>query len=328
MNPLAGGAAAECRATPAAVGSFGGGVLVLRGGALGDFLLTLPAVRALRRAFSSERIEVVGSVVFGSIALRWGLVDAARRLEDAGLATFFSRGSDLDARWASYFASFRVVISYLSDPDGSFHENLCRAGVRSLIRGPSKPLESEGPAARQLAAPLDSLGITLSPDELGEPFCPWVPGARIALHPGSGSPHKSWAAANWVTVAADLQRRFQCQLMVVAGEAESGRLPEFLRRLEAAGVDHDVLDSRPLPELADHLAGCRIFLGHDTGPAHLASACGVPCLLLFGPTDPAVWAPPGPRVRVLRAPDHCLSSLEIGTIITAASAMLADTLSP
>ena len=57
---------------------------------------------------------------------------------------------------------------------------------------------------------------------------------------------------------------------------------------------------QPLETLVTHFASCRLFLGHDSGISHLAAACGVPSILLFGPTDPAMWAPPSPRVRVLR----------------------------
>ena len=56
----------------------------------------------------------------------------------------------------------------------------------------------------------------------------------------------------------------------------------------------------PLPELAAVLSRCRLFLGHDSGVSHLVAAVGTPCVLLFGPTDPAMWAPPGDHVRVLR----------------------------
>jgi len=53
-----------------------------------------------------------------------------------------------------------------------------------------------------------------------------------------------------------------------------------------------------LGELSRWLAGARVFLGNDSGIAHLAAACGVPVVALFGPTDPRVWAPRGPRVQV------------------------------
>ena len=63
----------------------------------------------------------------------------------------------------------------------------------------------------------------------------------------------------------------------------------------------------PLEELVELLASCRLFLGHDSGISHLAAACGVPSLLLFGPTDPVMWAPPAPHVRVIKRGDEMAS---------------------
>ena len=65
------------------------------------------------------------------------------------------------------------------------------------------------------------------------------------------------------------------------------------------------------------LAGARGYLGHDTGISHLAAACGVDCVLLFGPTEPAVWAPRNPGVTVLRAPDGRLDRLAVATVVAA-----------
>jgi heptosyltransferase-3 len=57
-----------------------------------------------------------------------------------------------------------------------------------------------------------------------------------------------------------------------------------------------------LYELACWLAGARIYIGNDSGPTHLAAAVGTPVVALFGPSDPAVWAPRGPRVAIAAAP--------------------------
>jgi ADP-heptose:LPS heptosyltransferase len=57
-----------------------------------------------------------------------------------------------------------------------------------------------------------------------------------------------------------------------------------------------------LYELARWLAQARLFVGNDSGITHLAAAVGTPVLALFGPTDPAVWAPRGPHVQVGRTP--------------------------
>ena len=76
-----------------------------------------------------------------------------------------------------------------------------------------------------------------------------------------------------------------------------------------------VLKNLPLPELACVLQNCALFIGHDSGISHLAAAVGAPCLLLFGPTDPAIWAPQNPQVRVLRSPDLTMGGLDLGRVL-------------
>ena len=115
--------------------------------------------------------------------------------------------------------------------------------------------------------------------------------APIAIHPGSGSPRKNWPVERW----AELGERLcsQAPLLIVGGEADT----TAVAALAALG---EVAQSLPLPELTRRLAACRWFLGHDSGVSHLAAAVGTPCVLLFGPTDPAMWAPPGGHVQIVR----------------------------
>jgi heptosyltransferase-3 len=72
----------------------------------------------------------------------------------------------------------------------------------------------------------------------------------------------------------------------------------------------------PLPHLAGVLEHS-IFIGHDSGISHLAAAAGANCILLFGPTDPNVWAPRNEKVEVLRAPTGKVNDLEIAAVQTA-----------
>lgn len=301
-----------------------GGLLFIRGGAIGDFILTLPALRLARRSFPGQRIEVLGSPGTVDLAVHFGLADAVRRLEDPALARFFVPGAALDPAWCAYFASFSVVVSHLFDPDGIFHDNLRRAGVATLLRGPHRPAESGPPAAEQLAAPLAGLALFLHPGEAGEPFAvrPAADAPFIALHPGSGSPRKNWGLDNWARLAASLHRATGAGVLVVAGEAEVPVLADFRALLDASGVAATLADNLPLPELAARFAACRLFLGHDSGPAHLAAACGVPCVLVFGPTDPKVWAPAGAQVRVVRAEGHSLAAVTPDQVAEAVHRML------
>lgn len=67
-----------------------------------------------------------------------------------------------------------------------------------------------------------------------------------------------------------------------------------------APPDAPLLHAESLVELARSLAGARLYIGNDSGVSHLAAAVGCPTVVLFGPTDPRVWAPRGGHVTVVR----------------------------
>ena len=99
---------------------------------------------------------------------------------------------------------------------------------------------------------------------------------------------------------------------MVGGEADEAAL-DFLERAWA-GKRVRRAKGLSLPLLAAVLAECGRYAGHDSGVSHVAAAAGARCLLLFGPTDPKVWAPSNQGVRVLRAPSGEWSALEEATV--------------
>jgi heptosyltransferase-2 len=88
-------------------------------------------------------------------------------------------------------------------------------------------------------------------------------------------------------------------VLLVGGEADA--VPLAAMQAALAGAEVLVAQHLPLPVLAAILERCRLFLGHDSGISHIAAAVETPCVLLFGPTDPAVWAPKNERVKVITA---------------------------
>ena len=295
--------------------------LVVRGGALGDFLLTLPVLHALRVSASSSRIEVLAYPGIAAVAHASGLADAVRSIEYGPLAGFFTRGAVLDPELADYLRSFDLVLSYLYDPDGIFAENLRAAGVRRLVQGPPR-IGSASHAIDQLAAPLAALGIPLAGRSTRLSLETTLhPQATIVLHPGSGSTSKNWPALCWRELAQGLlEMQADARLAIVGGEADAAAL-NVLRDLEA---DPRVVfwENLPLEVLAARLATSAVYAGHDTGISHLAATAGTPSLLLFGPTDPGVWAPPHDHVRVLRAPEGKLEQLPVSTVMAALRPLL------
>src|SRR4051794_33257461 len=99
-------------------------ILVIRGGAIGDFILTLPALGLLREAFPNSHIEIIGYRHIVALAEGRYYADSARSIEYGPLAGFFARNGTLDDELQAYFAGFHQVISYLFDPDGIFEANL------------------------------------------------------------------------------------------------------------------------------------------------------------------------------------------------------------
>ena len=294
-------------------------ILVIRGGAIGDFILTLPALKALRDAHPHAHIEILGYKNIAVLAENRFYAQAVRSIEYGPLASFFAKNSELPAELANYFASFDLIISYLYDPDGIFEMNLRRCGVENLIHGPAK-VDNHEPAARQFARPLEELGAFVSDfaakvypsvedRHVARKFLRSCARPIVALHPGSGSERKNWPLQNWIDIRNDLlaSETFRGSIVVVSGEADENQIT----RLESIWANRRVrfAKSLPLPHLAAVLEQT-IFVGHDSGISHLAAAAGANCILLFGPTDPAVWAPKNENVQVIHAAEGKIDNIK------------------
>ena len=317
-------------------------ILVIRGGAIGDFVLTLPALKALRDAWPQARIEILGYKHIAALAENRFYAQAVRSIEYGRLSSFFARNSELPAELANYFASFDLIISYLYDPDRIFENNLRRCGVEHILCGPGRIVQTADHAARQLAQPIEDPGIRVV--DLAERVFPSVDDRQfarkflrdlqepiLAIHPGSGSTEKNWPLENWIELfstsgrfplveSKDPQPGNFSSLIVISGEADQTET----EALERALKNRDVRFAKnlPLTDLAAVLERS-IFIGHDSGISHLAAAAGANCVLLFGPTDPNLWAPRNKNVRVLRAPGGRLSNLEVAPVAEAAVSAMA-----
>jgi heptosyltransferase-2 len=305
------------------VDSFQGRILVIRGGAIGDFILTLPALTALRRQFPRAHLEVLGYPHIAQLALAGGLVNRVQSIEAGALAGFFARGGQLAENLADYFSEFDLILSYLYDPDGIFKTNVGLCTGAQFITGPHRPSEAAGlHAAKVYLQPLERLAIfdadPIPRLPLASHSCSRNP---LALHPGSGSEHKNWPEAKWAELLTHLVHFADCDLLIVGGEAEGERLQRLAAALPPARSQ--VAQSLPLADLAHRLAGCRAFVGHDSGISHLAAAVGLPVLVLWGDTAQEIWQPPGEKVVVLRHPDG-MARLSVADVMEQLRSLLAE----
>jgi ADP-heptose:LPS heptosyltransferase len=277
-------------------------ILVIRGGAIGDFILTLPVFAALRRQFPGVHLEALGYPHVAKLALLDKAADAIKPIEARALAGFFAKDGSLDPGWAAYFADFAIIISYLYDPDEIFRANIARCSVAQYLVGPHRPgsdLSLSVPEA--LLKPLERLAIFEAdpiPRIRIEPDAVPVARRRVALHPGSGSETKNWPERRWAEFCRLVLDHTSHDLLLVGGEAEGERLERLALGLASDRVA--VAQALALPELAKTLAQCESFVGHDSGISHLAAALGVESLLLWGNTSTDPWRPLNPQVAVYR----------------------------
>ena len=306
--------------------SVGVKILLIRGGAIGDFILTLPAIAALRRQFPKAHLELLGYPRVTQLALAAGLVNRSQSIEARALAAFFAPGAALDEEWAEYFSGFDIVISYLYDPDQTFEHNVLRCMRGQFIPGPHRAEErAKLHAAKAYLKPLERLAIfdadhvpqlTLSSQPLVAPKSD-AGGAtfnQLALHPGSGSELKNWPQTKWAELLDHLARSTEFGLLLVGGEAEGERLQQLSRHVRLPPARLSIAKSLPLVELAGHLRASVAFIGHDSGISHLAAAVGLPGLILWGDTAEEIWRPPSEKMVVVRHPAG-LASLEAGEVM-------------
>ncbi len=266
-----------------------GDVLVLRPGALGDALLAVPALRAIRRAFPGARVALGSHAAAAALLEACGEVDAGRPFDSPELAWVFDPAGEPPG------PAPRAVVAWRADPGGSLVRSLQARGFGTVVVAPSRPLDglvrhsaehllsTLGPLVADVA--LDARPLRIQAPRRGD----------VLLHPGSGAPRKNWPPPRFAAVAAKLLEQ-DIPVWLVVGEADALAAGE----LEAA-LGHRLprLTVPSLGELAARLAGCRAYVGNDSGVSHLAGLVGARTLALFGPTAPEMWRPLGPDVVVL-----------------------------
>ena len=321
-----------------------GSVLIIRPGALGDAILTLPALRALELA-GAESLTILGTLP------SWQFVrhsHAGLRVRDFSSSVWlnlFAEGIPLSAAARAALARVQRAVVYLTGETAAVRSALNAAGVKEILcAAPPTLREPAGAcAARHAAAvlvealqpwverqtleqalrPLDQTDdafLTVSEEEriralaqLGYDTTP--AGGFFALHPGSGSAAKCWPAKNFAKLIVELACVRGVTPLVFFGPADEG----VRQAVEAAlppGVQWEAVHNRPLREVLALLTVSRGFVGNDSGLSHLAArACKT--WVLFGPTDPQRWAPLGEHVEVLRAPGGEMERLSVSEVSNA-----------
>jgi heptosyltransferase-3 len=275
--------------------------LLVRRGGLGDTLLMLPLLRALRRAQPAAELHVAGVLEFATVLAHFGAADAALSSEDVG-AWLGGAGE----RLCAYAAIFADDPRWLAAADH---------GPRVAVFDP-RPTDGR-PLPLQIAA---RLGLVLDwpADVVLAGWSPPSAAAPVVLAPGSGGRAKCWPREHWLALAQRLAAS-ALPIAVLVGPVEAERDdPRRWPWPEPMGF----VAEPDLRVVADRLRAARAFVGNDSGTTHLAAMLGVPTLALFGASDAAVFAPTGPLATVVQAPRGELPALPVDVVQAALRAAL------
>ncbi len=300
---------------------------MIRLGALGDFVLSFPAFAAIRAHHPGARVTLLTTAPFA------GLGRLAPWFDDVAVDAR-PRAWDLSGLWRlrRVLRGFDLVYDLqTSGRSGRYFRLAGRPAWSGVAAGCSLPHADPGRDAlhtiERQAGQLRDAGVAVGGFAWPDPGwlvaagrAPVLP-AGAALPPGyavlvpGAAPHrpgKRWPAALFAEIGRALATRGSVPV-IVGGAGDAGLAAEVAAGCAGAV---DLAGRTDLAGLAAVLAGAEVVVGNDTGPMHLAAALGRRCVVLFGgESDPALTAPRGAGVVVVRAAD--LRGLEAGRVVAA-----------
>ncbi|MFN0165942.1 MAG: glycosyltransferase family 9 protein [Bryobacteraceae bacterium] len=249
--------------------------LLIRPGAVGDFILSLPALECLR-SDSTEVWCAASNVPLARFA------DHAASLSSTGLDWLELPGIEPPQPLVGRLRTFDRIVSWYGSNRAQFREAAKRLDLPITFFSALPSVSGQHAVdfylsqARQLVPHggecIPRLSVPPAPRE-----------SRVVIHPFASNAAKRWPLERFLRVGEELSSD-GWEVCYTAGPEESMDLAVRFENLW---------------ELACWLSTATLYIGNDSGIAHLAAAAGTPVLVLFGPTDPAIWAPRGDVVRVV-----------------------------
>lgn len=270
--------------------------LLIRPGAIGDCLCWLPTLAA----FAGDECEVWAST---AVLPLMGLAQCSRSLASSGFSLLSIPGLAVPERTIEALSDFDEILSWSGGNQPELQAACQRLGLPiTFFQALPHPSSTEHVSDYFLRQTQGWHGLTEEPERSLEPggrrpLLPFLQDGppvaqalrpRVAVHPYSGSPAKNWPIERFRDLAASLTAIADVQWCASPEDPLPGDLAQSAWRFD------------DLRRLALALDGVSLFIGNDSGITHLAAMLGIPCVVFFGPMNPAVWLPRGASVSVVR----------------------------
>jgi ADP-heptose:LPS heptosyltransferase len=304
-------------------------LLVLRALGLGDLLVAVPALRALRKRYPAHRIVLAGPAALDPLALATGAVDE----------TLPTTAPDA-LSWGDRPPPDVAVNLHGVGPQSHRALDATLPRQRIGVRAPGWAGPDWADVARahrhereRWCAVVEAFGVCADPTDLALDGR-LRGGGAVVVHPGAGYGAKRWPVDRFAVVAQRLEHADH--RVVVTGSGQEEPLAHDVARRAGLPAERVLAGRTDIAGLMDVVAGAALLVCGDTGIAHLATALGTPSVLLFGPEPPDRWGPPegGPHVVLTAAdrrrgdpfaddPDPALLGVGVDEVTHVATALLA-----
>lgn len=294
-------------------------VLVVKIRYIGDVLLSTPVFRGLREAFPAATLTALVARGTEEVLLHHSDVDEVLTVDRAG------EGTGSWHRWSDHLRlvrrlrerRFDVAIDLTDGDRAAFLTWASGARLRvgfnqerrfrghayhhvvPTLAGKRHRLEVDLEALRTLGLPVRVVAPTIAVPSEAEAAVEQLLARKgvlrdrdlVLIHPGARWWFKAWPTERFVALADGIGQELGTQVMIAGGPGDVEVAEAMRRQMRSPAIL--VAGETSILELAAVLKRCRLFVGNDNGPMHIAAAVGTPVVGLFGPTDPAEWGPRG-----------------------------------
>lgn len=290
----------------------GSRIAVIRLRSLGDCVLTTPALALLKSHRPDLRIGVVVEDRFRAIFENILGVDEILPPHSSALGAWHPRAvlnlhGGTRSMWLTATAGAAIKAGFAHHAYSFLYsDKIPRA---QEILGEERPVHT----AEHLASAIFWMGVPrteIPRARLHAAAASCWAGAYAVFHPFASQPDKTWPAEGFLAVAEHLRDKAGLEPVFLVGPTDD----------PTAFPGFGSVRNAPLAEVKSLMAGAQMFVGNDSGPAHIAAAFGIPSVVLFGPSNPVTWAPWKSESKILSSPDS-IQRITIEEVIAAADAL-------